>query len=137
MRGRMIWMLIPAVGLTACYKSTVAPDECKNEPTAEYPSNDGRWKSVAFLRQCGAGPTELQVSVLPIAASLSNEPGNAFRQDATPEGVEGHHSFGMQQMWKGPHELWISHERGMKVGYAASAVGAITVFHTDEDILEH
>jgi hypothetical protein len=137
MRGRMIWMLIPAVGLTACYKSAVAPDECKNEPTAEYPSKDGRWKSVAFLRQCGAGPTELQVSVLPIAASLSNEPGNAFRQDATPEGVEGHHSFGMQQMWKGPHELWISHERGMKVGYAASAVGAITVFHTDEDILEH
>jgi hypothetical protein len=48
----------------------------------------------------------------------------------------GGHSFAMKQMWKGPHELWISHERGMKVGYAASAVGAITVIHTDEEIHE-
>ena len=133
----MICVLISAMWLTGCYRSTVAPNDCKNNPTAEYSSNDGRWKSVAFLRQCGGGPNELQVSVLPTTVSLSNEPGNAFREDATREGAEGRHSYRMQQLWKGSHELWISHERGMKVGYAASAVGVVTVVHTDEDILEH
>jgi hypothetical protein len=98
---RVLWMLIPAVGLTACYKSTIPPDECKNEPTAQYLSNDRQLKSVTFLRQCGDGAIEFQVSVLPTTASLSNEPGNAFRQDGTRRGVEGHHR--MQQLWKGRH----------------------------------
>jgi hypothetical protein len=135
MRGRMLWVFIPAVALTACYKSTVPPDGCKNEPTAEYLSNDGQWKSVTFLRQCRDGAPEFQVSVLPSTASFSNEPGNAFRQDGTRQGFNGHHH--MQQIWKGPHELWISHDRGMRVGYAASAVGAITLVHTDKDIAEN
>ena len=132
MRGRLLWMLIGALGLTACYKSTVSPDECKNEPTSQYLSNDGKWKSITFLRQCGDGVTEFQVSVLPTTASLSNEPGNAFRQDGT---AQGHHH--MQQLWKSPHELWISHDPDMKIAYAASTVSTVTVVHTDKDILEH
>ena len=130
----MLSILISAAALAACYRSTVDPAECSNEPTADYPSSDGQWKSVAFLRQCGAGPIELQVSVLPVNASLPNEPGNALRQDASQERVEGHHSFAVRQKWKNPRELWISHERGMKVKYAAWAVGAITVIHTDGEI---
>ena len=63
--GRMLSILISAAALAACYRPTVDPAECSNEPTADYPSSDGQWKSVAFLRQCGAGPIELQVSVLP------------------------------------------------------------------------
>jgi hypothetical protein len=135
-RYRVLWLLIAAMGLTGCYKSTVPQGECNNEGTAELLSNDGQWKSVLFLRQCGGGASEYQVSVLPTTASLSNEAGNAFRQDAGREGG-GRHSYHMQQVWKGPHELWISHDRGMKVAYAASEVGAVTVVHTDVDILEH
>jgi hypothetical protein len=99
-------------------------------------SNDRQWKAVLFIRHCGIGASEFHVSVLPAAASLSNEAGNAFRQDATHEGG-GRHSYHMQQVWKGPHELWISHDRGMTVAFAASAVGPVAVVHTDEEILEH
>src|SRR5882757_8351949 len=131
-RHRFLCLLIPAVGLTACYKSTVPPGECKNELMSELFSGDRQWKAVLFSRQCGDSPSELQVSVLASRTSLSSEAGNAFRQDARRE-WGGHHLYNLRQAWKGPHELWISHNRAMKVGYAASQVGVVTVVNTDAD----
>ena len=91
-RRRVLWLVIPAVGLTACYKSTLPPGQCKNELMSELLSGDKLWKAVLFSRQCGDSPSELQVSVFASQASLSNEAGNAFRQDASHEGG-GRHSF--------------------------------------------
>jgi hypothetical protein len=52
---------------------------CANEIPSEHVSPDGKWKYVTFDRNCGATTANnMQVSVLPAIAGLSNDAGNAF-----------------------------------------------------------
>jgi hypothetical protein len=81
---------------------------------------------VLFQRRCG-DEVSIHVSVLPATATLPNQPGNAFRQDRTGEGRRSSHT--LHQTWGTPHELWIAHDQGMKVAFAASEVGPVRVFH--------
>jgi hypothetical protein len=126
--------LSTAIGLAGCYKSTVSQEQCKNDPTAELLSPDGQWKSVSFLRECGAAPLEAHVSVLPVTSALGNEPGNAFREEASR--AAAHYSFRIQQVWKGPRELWVGHAPDIKVAYSASQVGDVTIVHKAGEVLE-
>ena len=128
MRARALVLLVTFAGLTGCYESTRPPDKCDNDQTGESLSPDKEWKAVVFLRQCGDGPTESHISVLPATASLPNEPGNAFRQDGTGGGSRS--SYRMEGTWKGPHELWIAHDTTMKVAYAAAGVGPVRIVHS-------
>lgn len=127
-------LLIAAIGPAGCYKSNVSQGQCTNEQTAQLLSADGQWKSVSFLRDCGGAHAEMQVSVLPAASPLGDEAGNTFRQDARQEAA--HSSARMQQVWKGPRELWIGHDPNMKVAYSASQVGEVTVVHKAGEVLE-
>jgi hypothetical protein len=128
MRGRRLVLLIALSTLSGCYENTRPANKCDNDQTAESLSPDKEWKAVLFLRQCGDGPTESHISVLPATATLQNEPGNAFRQDRSGEGSKSSHSF--QARWKGPRELWIGYDSTMKPAYAASQVGPVKIFHS-------
>ena len=128
MRFRILVLLVVLAALAGCYKSRLPPGTCENDQWAELLSPDKVWKSVLFHRQCGDQPTETNVSVLPAPAALPNEPGNAFRQDSTVEGTRSSHT--MHQTWKGPRELWISHDETMKVAFAVSEVGPVRVVHS-------
>jgi|SRR5580658_7719524 hypothetical protein len=127
MRTRVFVLLIALAGLSACYKSRLPPGTCENDQMSELLSPDKQWKSVLFQRQCGAEVSEIHVSVLPATATLPNQPGNAFRQDATGEGPRSSHSF--DQTWKRPRELWIGRDQTMKVALTASEVGPVKVVH--------
>src|SRR5215469_6392667 len=104
MRGRCLAALVTLATLAGCYQDERPADKCDNDQVGEYVSPDHQWKAVLFLRQCGHGPTENHISVLPATATLPNEPGNAFRQDRTGEGSRSSHNF--RAGWQGPRELW-------------------------------
>jgi hypothetical protein len=133
MRDRLLVMFIAFAALSACYKSRLPPGTCENDQWSEALSPDKQWKSVLFQRQCG-DDVSFHVSVLPATTTLANEPGNAFRQDTTGEGSRSSHTF--HQRWKAPHELWIAHDQGMKVAFAASEVGPVRVFHSVGELPE-
>ncbi len=62
------WLVMPAL-----------LDPCANDNTEEFPSPDGRMKSVRFRRNCGATTGHsTHVSLLPAARKLGNEAGNVF-----------------------------------------------------------
>ncbi len=128
MRVKSLVFLVFFATLVGCYKNERPANKCDNDQTGEYLSPDKEWKAVLFLRQCGDGPTESHISVLPATATLPNEPGNAFRQDRRGEGSQSSHTF--QGSWKGPRELWIGYDSTMKAAYAASQVGPIKIDHS-------
>lgn len=134
MRTRVFLLLFTLIGLSACYKARLPPGTWENDQMGELSSPDKQWKSLLFQRQCGDEASEIHVSVLPATAPLPNQPGNAFRQDATGEGTRSSHSF--HQAWKGSNELWIGHDQTMKVAFAASEVGPVRVVHVVGDIPE-
>jgi hypothetical protein len=135
---RVLWLLIPVMGLAGCYKSSFPPSQCENSDAQEVLSNDRQWKAVVFHRWCPEDRPAFHVSVLPAATPLPNEAGNAFRQDVSLERAgTGGHAHTIQQVWKGPRELWISHDENMKVAYSVSEVGEVTVVQTSGDILGH
>ena len=131
MRFRVLFLFLAVAGLSACYKSRLPPGTCENDQWSEALSPDKQWKSVLFQRQCG-DEVSIHVSVLPATAKLANEPGNAFRQDLTAEGSPSSHT--LHQRWEAPHELWIAHDQGMKVAFAASEVGPVRVSHSVGEI---
>lgn len=70
-----------AIQYTARYASTKKPT-CSNITLQTLPSPDQKFKAIVFERNCGAGANRsAQVSILPIAAALTNEPGNVFVAD--------------------------------------------------------
>jgi hypothetical protein len=127
MRTRVLILFTALAALSACYKSRLPPGTCENDQVSELLSTDKQWKSVLFERQCGDETSEVHVSVLSATAALPNEPGNAFRQDATGDGTRS--SRHLYQAWRGPRELWIGHDGSMKVAYAATGVGPVKVVH--------
>lgn len=128
MRDRFLVLLLALAALSGCYyKPRLPPGTCENDKLGEMQSPDKAWKSVMFHRQCGDEALEFDISVLPAAAVLPNEPGNAFRQDSSPEGTHSSHS--VYQRWNGSRELQINHDETTRVMLAASQVGPVRIVH--------
>ena len=58
---------------------------CANEDTRVFESPTGKLKAVVFSRNCGATTgANTQVSILSLADSLPDEPGNTFISNGSP-----------------------------------------------------
>jgi hypothetical protein len=79
---------------------------CGNEIGYETKSPSGKWRAVAFERDCGATTrATTQISVLQGSQQLPNEPGNIFS-------AEG--GFPVKMEWKSDQELQITYPPGTR-----------------------
>ena len=111
--------LIPMIGCT----------DCQNEAPAEHVSPDGQWKYVSFDRNCGATTgSNLQISVLPVSKSLSNDAANAFIADDN----HGATRFVAQPEWIPDHRLRIVYSAKARVFKKEAKVESIEIEYVQE-----
>ena len=102
---------------------------CANEAPSEQLSPDGEWKYVTFDRNCGATTgSNLQVTVLPAAARLPNEAGNAFIAD------DNHGAAGSiaRLEWLAPHTLQITISSKARVFKKESRTGTVEIRYVEQ-----
>jgi hypothetical protein len=118
---RTLWLALVAIG---CLLLGCNNDLCGNQPLSEQRSPDGKWKYVAFDRNCGATTaSNFQVSVLPAALSLPNESGNAFAGDYN----HGAASYVADVEWIGSNTLQIGYSPKARIFRKESRVGPIEI----------
>jgi len=103
---------------------------CRNEVLAETYSPDGKFKAIAFQRDCGATTGfSTQVSILKSPSTLGNEAGNVFISDtnhgAAPSGPGGGSEVRLE--WRTPSVLKISHHQKARVFKAEQKFGFISI----------
>lgn len=98
--------------------SQFADGLCANEIVSEAPSPDGRFRLVAFQRDCGATTGfSTQISLLKRDQELPNSSGNVFTSDANhglaPAGPGGGPEVRMR--WSGAARVSIQHHAATRV----------------------
>jgi hypothetical protein len=104
------------------------PDgRCENRSPREFRSLDQRYKAVQFSRRCGSELPSLNISVLPVDATLPDEPGNVF-VDVPPDPIGGYRTQ-IRMLWSEEHALTIEHNASMTVEKSATSAGEVQVSH--------
>ena len=105
----------------------VAEGRCENRKPSEFVSPDGLYKAIQFSRRCGSDLPSLNISVLPAAVPLADEPGNVLI-DVPPKDISGYKTH-VRMIWSEQHKLAIEHNESMKLEKAASSAGDLEVIH--------
>jgi hypothetical protein len=104
------------------------PDgRCENRAPRDFLSLDRRYKAVQFSRRCGSELPSLNISVLPVDATLPDEPGNVL-VDVPPNSIGGYRTH-VSMLWFEEHTLTIERNESMTLEKSVASAGEVQVFH--------
>ena len=101
---------------------------CTNLIVSETPSPDARLKAVVFIRDCGTGPKNAHLSLLPAIEVLQAEWGNTFIGEGGLTPLDDSQRLGVTVAWLSDTELSVHHGAVRRVRYGAGLPG-VKVFY--------
>jgi predicted dienelactone hydrolase len=84
-------------------------------------------KAVRYIRRCGYDFPNLNVSVLPAAATLPDAAGNALVEEPRKDGEAGESR--LELVWKGQRQLRIAHNPEMRLRFSSTSAAGVTIEH--------